>query len=300
MDIRLLRYFIAIAESSTFTKAAANLHIAQPSLSIAIKKLETDMGLILLDRSMREIALTKEGQILYEEAKKLVTHFEYVEKELKRLKAQGPMELSIGMIESAKFWIPKVLKSIKQEFPEVHIEIIEVLGLEDINRALNKFDIHFAITNQLISKREVKTLPIYREKFVVLLPPGHPLEAQPQISITDLNGEAFIIFKEGFQTRVDILNAFRQAGTKPNIQFEVERFETACSFVEEGLGVTFVPENYLKVSATSRYTIKPLKDPIAPRTVYLAFDTSRYLPPLVMRSMELIQEFFERVEGLGE
>ncbi|AQU78416.1 LysR family transcriptional regulator [Planococcus faecalis] len=300
MDIRLLRYFIAIAESSTFTKAAANLHIAQPSLSIAIKKLETDMGLILLDRSMREIALTKEGQILYEEAKKLVTHFEYVEKELKRLKAQGPMELSIGMIESAKFWIPKVLKSIKQEFPEVHIEIIEVLGLEDINRALNKFDIHFAITNQLISKREVKTLPIYREKFVVLLPSGHPLEAQPQISITDLNGEAFIIFKEGFQTRVDILNAFRQAGTKPNIQFEVERFETACSFVEEGLGVTFVPENYLKVSATSRYAIKPLKDPIAPRTVYLAFDTSRYLPPLVMRSMELIQEFFERVEGLGE
>jgi len=297
LDIRLLRYFIAIAESSTFTKAAASLHIAQPSLSIAIKKLETDMGLTLLDRSMREIALTKEGRILYEEAKKLVTHFEYVEKELKRLKAQGPMELSIGIIESAKFWIPKVLKWIKEEFPDVHIEIIEVLGLDDINRALNKYDIHFAITNQLISRREVKTLPIYRENFVVLLPPGHALADQPEVSITDLQNEAFIIFKEGFQTRVDILNAFRQAGTKPNIQFEVERFETACSFVEEGLGVTFVPENYLHASADSRYTIKPLKDAIAPRTVYLAFDTSRYLPPLVMRSMELIKEFFEKVEA---
>ncbi|WP_142830818.1 LysR family transcriptional regulator [Planococcus soli] len=300
MDIRLLRYFIAIAESSTFTKAAASLHIAQPSLSIAIKKLETDMGLVLLDRSMREISLTKEGRILYEEAKKLVTHFEHVEKELKRLKAQGPMELSIGIIESAKFWIPKVLKRIKEEFPDVHIEIIEVLGLDDINRALNNFDIHFAITNQLISRKEVEALPIYRENFVALLPPGHALEAQQEIRITDLKDEAFIIFKEGFQTREDILNAFRQAGIKPNIQFEVERFETACSFVEEGLGVTFVPENYLKASTISTYSIKPIKDSTVSRTVYLAFDTNRYLPPLVMRSMYLIQSFFEGMEDLGK
>lgn len=133
---------------------------------------------------------------------------------------------------------------------------------------------------------------------MALLPPGHALEAQEDIRITDLKGEAFIIFKEGFQTREDILNAFRKAGIKPNIQFEVERFETACSFVEEGLGVTFVPENYMKASAISKYSIKPIKDSTVSRTVYLAFDTSRYLPPLVMRSMFLIKSFFEGIEEL--
>ena len=292
MNVRHLIYFTTLIEEGTFTKAANVLHIAQPSLSTAIKNLEQDLALVLFDRKQRELTLTREGEVLHAEAKKLLNHMGHVEEEMKRLQHQGPMELSIGMIESSKFWLPKVLKTMKQEYPELHIEIVEVLGLQDINKAIKNYDIHFAITNQLISEKEVEVQPIYQEKFVALLPWGHILEGNPSISVKDINGEDFIIFKEGFQTREDILNIFRQGGSRPNIQIEVERFETACSFVEEGLGVTFVPENYLRAERQNRFTIKPIEESNIARTVYLAYDRSRYLPPLVMRAMGLVEEFF--------
>ncbi|MFK8794938.1 LysR family transcriptional regulator [Planococcus plakortidis] len=292
MNVRHLIYFTTLIEEGTFTKAANVLHIAQPSLSTAIKNLEQDLALVLFDRKQRELTLTREGEVLHAEAKKLLNHMGHVEEEMKRLQHQGPMELSIGMIESSKFWLPKVLKTMKQEYPELHIEIVEVLGLQDINKAIKNYDIHFAITNQLISEKEVEVQPIYQEKFVALLPWGHVLEGNPSISVKDINGEDFIIFKEGFQTREDILNIFRQGGSRPNIQIEVERFETACSFVEEGLGVTFVPENYLRAERQNRFTIKPIEESNIARTVYLAYDRSRYLPPLVMRAMGLVEEFF--------
>src|SRR5690606_12320824 len=115
MDQRLLTYFICVVEKASFTSAASALHISQPSLSAAIKKLESKLGLKLLNRSTRNLKLTREGEILYEEAKKLTVHFDHIAKEMKRLKQEGPLELNIGLIESAKFWLPKIIKSFKQQ-----------------------------------------------------------------------------------------------------------------------------------------------------------------------------------------
>lgn len=293
MEINQLRYFVTLVEQSTYTIAASILHISQPSLSMAIKKLEKDLGLILIDRSTRNANLTKEGKILYQEAKNLLSHFKHVEDEMTRLKEQGPLELSIGLIESSKFWAPKVLKHFKEEYQDVRIKIMDVLSLDDVIRVLSNFDIHLAITNQFINSEDIEVIPIYEEKLVALLPPLHPLAENNDIKISDLEGEDFIVCKEGFQTRSDILNAFRKSGIKPNIQIEIERFETACSMVEESLGITVVPENYVRYLKHSTFHIKPINDSNISRTVYLAFIKNRYLPPLVHRFISLTQEFFK-------
>lgn len=292
MDIRQLHYFVTVVEQKTFTAAASLLHISQPSLSTSIKKLEDKLELILLDRSTRNLKLTKEGKILYEEAKKLITHFEHVKNEMTRLKQQGPLELSIGLIESSEFWMPKILSLFRAEFTDVHIRLLEVLGLTDVEDALNGFHIHLAITNQYINNKDIKTIPIYEEKLVALLPPEHHLKDESYVTIDQLGKEDFIISKEGFQTREDILNAFRNEGIKPHIQFEIERFETACSLVEDGLGITVVPENYVKYSRKHMYHIKPIADAQILRTVYLAYVKNRYLPPIVIRFMAIVKEFF--------
>ncbi|KMY55280.1 transcriptional regulator [Bacillus sp. FJAT-27231] len=293
MEIRHLQYFITIVEKHTFTNAASALHISQPSLSASIKKLENELGLVLLDRSSREVQLTKEGKILYQEAKKLVNHFEHVENEMKRLKEQGPLELSIGVIESTKYWVPKILARFKGEYKHVRIHLMDILSLTDVEKALSNFNIHLAITNQYINSEEIEVIPIYEEKLVALLPENHPLRNNETLTIEELNQEPFIICKEGFQTRTDILNAFQKAGIKPNIQFEIERFETACRLVEEGLGATVLPENYVKYSETTHFHVKPLEDPNLSRIVYVAFDKNRYLPPLVLRFIALVKAFFE-------
>ncbi|RYG72520.1 LysR family transcriptional regulator [Lentibacillus lipolyticus] len=292
MDIRQLKYFITIADEQNYTRAASALHISQPSLSAAIKKLEEELELTLIDRSARELWLTREGQILYQEAKKLLHHYEHVSFEMDRLKQQGPLELAIGLIESSMFFIPDILTQFKQEYGDVRISLLETLSLGDVEKALNNFDIHLAITNQYIHQEDIETIPIYEENLVALIPPGHHLGRQDSLHIYDLEGVNFIVCKEGFQTRQDILNAFSKSGVKPNIQFEIERFETGCSLVEDGLGITVVPENYVRYAKQTDCTIKMIDGAGISRIVYLAYDKNRYQPPIVMRFIGLVQEFF--------
>src|SRR5690625_1011096 len=176
MDHRTLLYFTTLIDQGTFTKAANVLHISQPSLSSAIKKMETTIGLLLIERSTRKIALTKEGEILYKEAKKLLHHFDHVRKEMVRLKHNGPLELQVGVIESVKSWLPKVIAIYSNTYPNIHIELSEVLGLNQVENALQTYKIHLAITNQHFENEEIITTPIYKENLVALLPKGHVLQ----------------------------------------------------------------------------------------------------------------------------
>ena len=292
MDYRTLLYFTTLIDQGSFTKAAKILHISQPALSSTIKKVEDTVGLTLVERSTRKILLTTEGKILYKEAKKLLNHFHHVEQEMLRLKSDGPLELKIGLIESVNSWLPEIITNYSQTNPNIHIKLSEVLGPEQVESALKNYKIHLAITNQLFDDEEISTVPIYKEQLVALLPKGHSLINKKKLSILDLKDDKLIICKEGFQTRDDILNEFRKSGVTPHISFEIERFETACSLVDAGLGVTFVPENYLSDQHHASFSIKRMNSSHLYRTVYLARIKDRYLPPVVENFSEKIHSFF--------
>ncbi|AOV07448.1 LysR family transcriptional regulator [Sporosarcina ureilytica] len=293
MDERQLLYFTALIDKGSFTKASKELHISQPSLSSAIKKLEESMGLTLIERTTRKISLTKEGEILYKEAKNLLNQFTHVREEMSRLKNLGPLELQIGLIESVKSWLPKVISSYIKSNPDIHIQLVEVLGLKQVELALKNYKMHLAITNQYFDNKEIVTIPIYKENLVAVFPKEHSLQNKQNITLNDLMHEKFIIGKEGFQTRQDIVSAFRNAGISPNIHFEFERFETAFSLVEEGLGITIVPENYITASNHASLTIKTIADSNLARTVYLAYMKNRYLPPVVEEFITRTKAYFK-------
>lgn len=294
MDYRLILYFATLVDKKTFTEAASYLHISQPSLSAAVKKLEHNMSLKLLERSTRQISLTKEGEILYIEAKKLLNHFKYVENEMIKLKNNGPLELQIGLIESVNFWLPKVLANFSKANPNVHVKLLEILGLKQVEAALQNYKIHLAITNQHIDNKDIVITPVYTESLVAVIPMGHRLQHTKNLSISHLEGEDLIISKEGFQTRKDIFNEFSKAGITTNILFEIERFETACALVEEGLGITIIPENYMKTSFKSDdFIVKKINNYYLSRTVYIAHMKSRYLPPIVITFFDLIKDFLQ-------
>jgi len=293
MDQRTLFYFTTLIDQGSFTKAAKSLHISQPSLSSAIKKLEITVGLKLIERTTRKIALTKEGEALYKEAKKLLHHFDFIKTEMNRLKHQGPLKIQIGVIESIKAWLPKVISIYKHSHPDIHIKLSEVLGLYQVEKGLQNYEIHLAITNQYFENEEIVTIPIYKEDLVALLPKEHPLEKVQQLSITDIQQDKLIISEEGFQTREDILREFQKRGITPNIHFEIERFETACSLVEEGLGITIVPENYIKHLQHPSFSIKPIDSDNLSRSVYIAYMKHRYLPPVVEEFIDITRNYFK-------
>lgn len=294
MDLRQLRYFVTIVDKKSYTKAAKILHVSQPSLSNTIKNLEQEVGFRLLERSTRKIHLTASGEVLYKRALELLCEFENIKKEMEEVKIEGTGTITIGLIESTKSWLPKVIKLFRVKYPHVKIQLIDILGKKNIYEALKKYDIHFAITNEYISQPDMEMFPIYDEKLELITNKNHPLNEMKTIQLSDLTEEPFIISKPSFQTRKDILNAFSSEGLAPNILYETERFETACSLVREGLGISIIPESYLQSSFLESLRIRQINNNKLTRIVYLSCLKDRYLPPIIYDLHHMIQRFFHR------
>ncbi|MBW5469742.1 LysR family transcriptional regulator [Brevibacillus formosus] len=290
MDIKHLHYFVTVCDQLSYSKAAQKLHISQPSLSNAIKNLEQEVGSPLLERNTRKMELTDAGKILYQKSLVLLSQMNMLKKEMEEVKLTGSGDLIIGIIESVKHWIPKVIRGYQGHFPSINVKLIEVLSGKAVKESLRKYHTHLLITNQFIDEEDIESFPLYDERLMLVLHKDHPLAEKESVRLKDLANEPFIISTEGFQTREDILTAFSFELVNPQIKFEIERFETALTLVRENLGVTIIPENYLSGSTDASLVRKTIDSPALERTVYLAYMKNRYLAPAV-------QAFLEEVRG---
>jgi len=293
VDIKQLHYFIAVSEHMNFSKAAERLHISQPSLSNAIKKLEHEIGSPLLDRNTRNLQLTEAGEVLFERAKVIVKNMEVLKIEMDEVVVHGTSEITIGVMESIKHWLPKVIANYKKDYPQMIIHLVDILGSKRVKKSLKSYKTHLIITNQLMDDPELVVETLYEERLVAVLPLHHPLAKKETLTISDISEEPFIISTEGFQTRRDILNTFEQAGKNIDIQFEIERFETAVSLVRENLGVTILPENYLQGPTAKTIVKKEIEGANLCRNVYLVYLKNRHLPLAVRQLLKDVLQFFE-------
>ncbi|MCR8963646.1 LysR family transcriptional regulator [Brevibacillus halotolerans] len=294
MDIKQLHYFVTVSNHLSYSKAAQKLHISQPSLSNAIKNLEQEIGSPLLERNTRKVELTDAGKILYKKSILLLSQMNMLKKEMEEVKLTGSGDLIIGIIESVKHWIPKVIRKYQDRFPTINIKLIEVLSGKAVKESLRKYDTHLLITNQYINEPDIESLPLYDERLVLVLHRDHPLaQKRGSILLEELEREPFIISTEGFQTREDILTAFTLEQITPKIKFEIERFETALTLVRENLGITIIPENYLSEPIDECIVSKTIDSSALERTVYLTFMKNRYLSPAVQAFLEDIRRYFD-------
>nr|WP_254223451.1 LysR family transcriptional regulator [Brevibacillus parabrevis] len=287
-----MHYFVTVSDLLSYSKAAQKLHISQPSLSNAIKNLEQEVGSPLLERNTRKIELTDAGNILYRKAILLLSQMDMLKKEMEEVKETGSGQLIIGIIESAKHWVPKVIRNYQEHFPSMNIKLIEVLSGQAVKDSLRKYHTHLLITNQSIQEDDLETIPLYIENLVLVLHRSHPLAQQESVSLKEVVAEPFIISTEGFQTRENILSAFAMEDVEPRIKFEIERFETALSLIRENLGITIIPENYLAGVSDPSIVRKKIDSSFLQRTVFLAYLKNRYLTPAVRAFLAGIQEEF--------
>jgi DNA-binding transcriptional LysR family regulator len=294
MQINQLLHFVTVIEKESYTAASYALHISQPSLSTSIKRLEDELGFKLIDRSQRKLKLTKEGELLYKESKKLIMHFNQVCATAFKLKENGPPILSIGLIESAKYWTAQVVKEYRSLHEEVFIELEPVLSLDDIKQAFDEFEVHVAIINQYINDDSITCIPLYEEKLVAVFHLDNHLEKKTSLNISDLRNEELIISKEGYQTRTDILKSFNKSGISPNIKYEIGRYDFVSDFVKIGLGTAIMPEKYAQSLDDTVLNIREIDDSDTIRTVYLAYDNKRFLSSLTRSFINLVLKNFNK------
>ncbi|RQH00603.1 DNA-binding transcriptional regulator HcaR [Paraburkholderia dinghuensis] len=192
MELRHLRYFIAVADELSFTRAALRLHTAQPSLSQQIRNLEDEVGTPLLERTRRKVELTEAGKVFLAEARLVVAQADRAVARARQAGQQGLATVTIGFVPAAEIRIfPAILPRLRMRFPDVNVEL-RSLPTADQEQALLRGDIDVAFMRRPVHSPLLKSEIVLTEPLVVVLPSAHPLAKLERIPPAKLNGEPFI------------------------------------------------------------------------------------------------------------
>ena len=243
MELRHLRYFVAVAEELHFGRAAKRLYIAQPPLSQQIHQLEEELGVSLFKRTNRRVELTDAGQAFLDEAYKILAQVEQA-KLLAQRTARGEVgKLALGFISSAAFeLLPRLLYAYREQYPQIHVSLHEMEKDEQI-AALFSRQIQIGLLRPAVDSSELCSETILREPLLLALPSRHPLVSKAQISIHDLANETFVLQPRhwvlGLYDRV--MSLCYSAGFSPNVKQEAADTYLLIGLVAANMGISFVP-----------------------------------------------------------
>ncbi len=245
MELRQLRYFVAVAEALNFSRAAEHLHIAQPPLSQQIRQLEAELGVQLFLRTKRRVQLTDAGQIILSEARRTLQQAERLRQIAQQTRCGEVGRLAIGFASSAPYTLlPAMLRCFRQQFPQVCLSLQELSRERQIQR-LDEGSLDVGFMRPPVEDREaaLSVELILREPLVVALPETHRLAQQAEVPIQALAREAFVLFPRLVAPGLydQILGACQRAGFRPQVAQEATQMQMIISLVSAGLGVALVP-----------------------------------------------------------
>jgi len=247
MEFRLLRSFLAVADCLHFRRAAKQLKLSQPALSLQIKALEAELGVQLLKRNRQETSLTYAGAIFQRDARELLARAERSAERAQQAAKGIDGRLRVGFISTAAaaHILPPLISRFRGAHPEIEL-LLENLLTSDQVAMLNdgSLDVGFfrlPVTNQ----DQLRVIPIYKEPLVLLLPEGHPLARKKHLSLIDLKHSSFVAYSRhhapGYHDL--ILRILNDAGFNPIISQEAGEMYTLVSLVSAGLGVALAPSS---------------------------------------------------------
>ena len=249
MELRHLRYFVAVAEALNFTRAAEKMHLAQPSLTRQIHNMEEELGVRLLDRAKNQVSLTEEGISFLVDARRLVALSLESVKSVQRFGRGEATQLNVGYLFKFNFdLLPATLKTFYQNCPEVSVNLFDMTPAEQL-RALEarKIDLAFVGLRPPTTSKNMVDLTwecVAHHDVVVVLPAFHPLAKKKKIQIADLKLLFFVAMSEETHpgSRDWLSSICREAGFTPRILQDVELESGIMTFVADGLGVTLARE----------------------------------------------------------
>jgi len=249
IELRQLRYFMALAEHLHFGKAAESLHITQPPLSRQIAALEADLGVVLFSRHSRSVELTAAGRDFHRHAKTALAGLDLAIRSARASARgeRGELRVSFTMV-AAWILLPELLKAYSDAYPEVSLVLDEVLP-RDLGPALEHGEADVALTFPSSGSTSLCYLALRREPLCAVLPASHALAATAEFSIAALADEPFITFPRQTAPALHeaVMSCCRCAGFEPKIRLETHLQQTIVNLVAEGLGVSVVPSAMRKM-----------------------------------------------------
>jgi DNA-binding transcriptional LysR family regulator len=293
MDLRQLRYLVALAEEQNFTRAAAREHIAQPALSQQIRRLEDELGVALIERTTRHMSFTEAGELLVGRARRIMAEVDAAQSELDALKGIDMGRVRVGAIHTmGPIDISLVLAIFHERHPGVELTVREEPS-EELAEMIrdDELDLAFLSVTEQVESHGLALHQLVSEELVVLLPPDHRLAHRRRLRMAELREEEFISFRPGARLRELLFVAGRHAGFEPQVKLESNESPRIRRLVARGMGVAILPRSDA-VSPGAEVAVVALTDPPLSRDITLAWRHERRHPPAVAEFLGLTQETF--------
>ena len=276
MEFREMQYFIAVARAKSFTRAAASLHVTQPTLSKTIRHLEEELGIELFDRQKRQIELTDVGEALLFESELLMRQLEDLPNHVFDItqSKHGQIRLGLPPLIGSLFFT-RFLNVFHSTYPHIRVDITEAGG-QTLGQALEQGELD-VIATVLPTGSTFDEIPFLTEELYAYVPATHPLAKRKQLRLEELETERFVLFTDEFSLHHVVRRACEVAGFTPNVVEESGQWDFLCLSVAQGNAVTVLPRTIMQNMHIHGVSAVPIKRRI-PWQLGLATAKGRYQP----------------------
>lgn len=290
MTLTELRYIVAVAQEKHFGRAAQRCFVSQPTLSIAIKKLEEELGLALFDRSSNEIMTTDAGQRIVVQARRVLEEADRIK--LMANQEQSELEgiFKLGLIFTiAPYLLPKLILSLREMAPEMPLQLDENYT-DVLKESLKRGDLDAIVVAEPFVETGLETIPLYDEPFFVIVPKGHAFEQLDEVTPKQLGEERVLLLTEGNCMRDNVLASCQELASRQKIQglsnsIQGSSINTIRHMVASGLGISVMPATALTENDHLLFSIIPFTSPTPERRVVLA-SRRNFVRPKALRMIK--------------
>ena len=273
MELRQLRYFVAVAQARNVSRAAEELHIAQPPLSRQIQNLEAELGVQLLDRRTRPLQLTEAGRFFYEQALQILGRLAQLKAQTREIGVTGRTRFVIGCVASSLYGgTPDLIRRMRGKWPYLEIEILEMMSSEQIT-ALKEGRIDLGFGRVRLTDPAIERVRLREEALVLAIPAEHPLASvSDPVKWSVLSQETLILYPSQPRPSFadEVLSLLADARVSPTATREVRELQTAMGLVASGLGVAVVPASAHRLRS-SDVVFRPIQDPKAVSPIIMSY-----------------------------
>jgi len=297
MELRHLRYFVAVAEELNFRRAAERLHISQPPISRQIHDLEDELGTRLFDRTNKRLALTSAGECFLKEARQILSHVQRAV-QLANAASRGEAgKLTIAFLSIiGGMFLPPAVRAFRKQFPVVDLTILQMLPQEQITALMDR-QIDLGLIGLPVTElnSELKFESVRQVELMVALPPEHRLAKQRRLTLQKLAGEPFVIMKRSSATALHdwILNLCHDAGFVVQVAKHGDRAESILELVASGFGVALLPGLFSRFPSDVVFRPLPRTTPKLQLSLVWRRDNET---PILKAFLEILRPRFSKIK----
>lgn len=275
MEVHQLRYFCAVAETGSFTRAAQREQVAQPSLSQQIMKLEEELGVRLFDRLGRSVRLTDLGQTFLPRARAILFELKAAKEEVAERQSTVSGPLCVGVIPTiAPYYLPSRIALFSRKYPQVAITVVEDVTVRLMD-SLRAGLVDMAVIALPMRGHDLECFPLRTERLYAILPSRHHLARKRSLLLKELRDEPFLLLRDDHCFRETAIEICKRARILPQVIFESGQFSSILGMVGAGLGISIVPEMALEQRPDCSFVL--IADERASRTIGVATLKGRFL-----------------------